>query len=447
MQDENFLKRKAEKPFLLSEKLHPIYRGKIEIIPKVPVSKFEYFAIWYTPGVAAACKRIAQDRDLSFSMTSRWNTIAVISDGTRVLGLGNIGPEAALPVMEGKALLFKALGGVDAIPICLQENNPDKIIEIVKSLEPSFGGINLEDIEKPKCFYILEKLRSEMSIPVWHDDQQGTATIILAGLINALKIVNKKINEVKIFMLGAGAAGVATLKLLMLAGANAENIILADRKGVIHRNREDLEEKFGIHAEIIRKTNGENVKGDYRNGIKGADVVIALSTPGPGVIQKEDIKNMAKDAIVFACANPVPEIWPWEAKDGGAKIVATGRSDFPNQVNNSLVFPGIFRGVLDVSAKTITDTMCVEVADEIAKFAEEKGISEEYIIPRMDEWELYPRIAARAADAATKENIARNGLLYGEELSNARKIILRAQELFSRLEEEGYIKDFSHENH
>ncbi len=447
MFDENILKKKAEEPFKISEELHPKYRGKIEIIPKVPTSKLDYFAIWYTPGVASACKKISENPDLSFYFTSRWNTVAVVSDGTRVLGLGNIGPEAGLPVMEGKALLFKYLGGVDAFPLCLKEKDPDRIVEIVKAMEPSFGGINLEDIEKPKCFYILEKLRSEMSIPVWHDDQQGTATVILAGLINALKIVNKSINNVKIFILGAGAAGVATLKLLLLAGAKPELIILADRKGTIHPDREDLDEKFGVNSDLVRKTNGEKIKGNYKEAIKGTDVVIALSTPGPGVISKDDVKTMSKDPIVFACANPVPEIWPWEAREGGAKVVATGRSDFPNQVNNSLVFPGIFRGVLDVSAKTISDSMCVAVAEEIAKFAEEKGINEEFIIPRMDEWELYPRIAARAAHEASKEGVARKPSNYEEELKTATEIILRTRKLQDLLEQKEIIKNYFHESH
>jgi len=446
MEDGNILKERADKPLKLSEILHPLYRGKIEVIPKVPVSKLDYFSVWYTPGVASACRKIKENLELSFELTSRWNTIAVVSDGTRVLGLGKIGPEAGMPVMEGKALLFKYLGGVDAIPLCIRETDPDRFVEIVKALEPSFGGINLEDIEKPKCFYILEKLRKEMTIPVWHDDQQGTATVILAGLMNALKLVGKSLNEVGIFILGAGSAGIATLRLLKLAGVDLKNVIIADSKGLIHRDREDIEEKFGIYAELVRETNGENRKGDYKEGLKGKDVFIGLSTPGPGILKKEDVHSMASNPVVFACANPIPEIWPWEAKEGGAKIVATGRSDFPNQINNSLVFPGVFRGVLDTSAKTITDTMCLEVADEIAKFAEEKGIHEDYIIPKMDEWELYVRIASRTAELAVKEGVARRRTTYDEELKRAREIIERVRNLVNLLEYKGFIENHFHEN-
>lgn len=445
MQDENILRKKAAEPLKKAEKLHPLYKGKIEVIPKVPVSNLDYFSVWYTPGVSSVCRKIVENTDNSFEYTSRWNTVAVISDGTRVLGLGNIGPEAALPVMEGKALLFKFLGGVDAFPICIREKDPEKIVEIVKTLEPSFGGINLEDIEKPKCFYILETLRKEMEIPVWHDDQQGTATITLSALYNASKIVGKNFSDLKIFILGAGSAGIATLKLLVKAEVDPGNILMADKKGVISRDRTDLEEKFGVYAELIRQTNRENKKGDYHEGFEGADAFIGFSTPGPGVVTKDDIRKMAKDPIVFACANPTPEIWPWEAKEAGAKIVATGRSDFPNQVNNSLVFPGMFRGVLDVAAKTITDTMCIEVAKSIARYAEEKGLSEEYIVPRMDEWDLFPRIAASAASSAVKEGIARKELTHEEELENATRIITRTRNLMENLEITGLVKNFFHE--
>ncbi len=447
MQDDNILRQKAEEPLKKAEKLHPLYRGKIEIIPKVPVSHLAYFAVWYTPGVSSACKKIVENPDNSFEYTSRWNTVAVVSDGTRVLGLGDIGPEAALPVMEGKALLFKYLGGVDAFPICIKEKDPEKIVETVKTLEPSFGGINLEDIEKPKCFHILERLRKEMEIPVWHDDQQGTATITISALYNAVKIVGKDFNNLRIFILGAGSAGIATLKLLIRAGIDPGNILMADRSGLISSERPDLEEKFGVYTELILQTNRKNIKGDYHKGFEDADVFIGFSTPGPGVVTKDDIRKMAKDAIVFACANPIPEIWPWEAKEAGARIVATGRSDFPNQVNNSLVFPGIFRGVLDVAAKTITDSMCIEVAKEIAKYAEEKGLTEEYIVPRMDEWELFPRTAAAAAASAVKEGIARKPKTYEEELENATQLITRTRVLIEELEKSGFVKNFFHEGH
>lgn len=260
MQEDQIWREKASEPLRKAEVLHPRYRGKIEILPKVPVSHYEYFSVWYTPGVSSACKKILENSEKSFEYTSRWNTIAVVSDGTRVLGLGNIGPEAGLPVMEGKSLLFKYLGGVDAFPICISEKDPDRIISIVKALEPTFGGINLEDIEKPKCFHILERLRNELSIPVWHDDQQGTATVILAALINAAEIANKSLENLNIFILGAGSAGIATLRLLISAGLNPQNIVVADRKGLIHRERDDLEEKFGIYRDLLAKTNGRNRK-------------------------------------------------------------------------------------------------------------------------------------------------------------------------------------------
>jgi malate dehydrogenase (oxaloacetate-decarboxylating) len=290
-----------------------------------------------------------------FEHTNKWNFVAVVSDGTRVLGLGDIGPEAGLPVMEGKALLFKYLGGVDAFPICLDTKDPDAIIETVKLLQPTFGGVNLEDISQPKCFRILDTLRKECRIPVWHDDQQGTATVTVAGLINAVKIVGKDMATVKVAMLGAGAANICISRMIMIAGVTPENIIMSDSKGIIHKGREELKEKYKEKWEMAQKTNGENRTGGVPEMIEGADVLIALSTPGPDTVKKEWIQSMNKDAIVFVCANPIPEIWPWEAKEAGARIVATGRSDFPNQVNNSLGFPGIFRGTLDVMAKTITD--------------------------------------------------------------------------------------------
>ena len=343
--------------YSLANELHLKYQGKIEIVPKVPVLKLQDFAIWYTPGVAGPCKKIKEEGvDLSFEYTLRWNYAAVISDGTRVLGLGNIGPEAGLPVMEGKALLFKYLGGVDAIPLVINARDPDKFIEIVKAVEPSFGAINLEDIESPKCFYILEKLNEILDIPVWHDDQQGTALVTLAGLINALKIVGKKLDQVKIAFIGAGAANMAAIKYIRIAGADPKKMIVVDSKGILHPNRPDIEElkkKNPWKYRIAMETNAEGVTGGIPEALKGADVLIAASRPGPGVIKKEWIKLMNDDAIVFAEANPVPEIWPWEAKEAGARIVATGRSDFPNQINNSLGFPAVFRGIFYVHSSSL----------------------------------------------------------------------------------------------
>ena len=415
--------------YSVSNELHLKYGGKIEIVPKVPVTRLEDFSVWYTPGVAGPCRRIfEQGKDASFDYTLRWNYTAVVSDGTRVLGLGIIGPEAALPVMEGKALLFKYLGGVDAVPLVIRERDPEKFIYIVKALEPSFGAINLEDIESPKCFYILEKLQEILEIPVWHDDQQGTALVNIAALVNALKVVGKKISEVKIALIGAGAANIALYKYLKVIGANPKNIVVVDTKGILHRNRHDIEKlkeenpwKYAIAVE----SNGEGVTGGIRESMRGADVVIAASTPGPGVIKKEWIREMNNDAIVFAEANPIPEIWPWEAKEGGARIVATGRSDFPNQINNSLGFPAVFRGVLSVRARKMVDEMFVAAAYALARYAEEKGIHEEYIIPRMDEEGAYIMEAMAVAEKAMELGLARRTISRSELESEIRELIER----------------------
>ncbi len=393
-----------------SLRLHKFYRGKIATVPKCPITKLEDFNYWYTPGVAAVSREIYNDANKVFEYTNKWNTIAIISDGSRVLGLGDIGPEAALPVMEGKALIFKYLGGVDAIPIVLNTKNPDEIINVVKIISINFSGINLEDIEQPKCFYILERLREELDIPVWHDDQQGTATVTLAALINALKIVNKKINEIKIAMVGAGAANMATVRLLTKYGAVKENIIMVDSKGILHPDRKDIQQQKDIYKEkwdMCINSNKERRTGGIKEALVGCDVLIAASKPGPGVIKKEWIKTMAKDAIVFAEANPVPEIYPQEAKSAGARIVATGRSDFVNQINNSLCFPAIFRGALDVQAKKITDEMCISAAKSIAEYAQKKGINENYIIPTMTEYDMYPEVAVTTALTAIQQKITK----------------------------------------
>ncbi|HHV62732.1 MAG TPA: NADP-dependent malic enzyme [Firmicutes bacterium] len=439
MRDE--LLAKARKPAEAAMKLHPFYRGKIEVTPKCAVRSLEDFAVWYTPGVAEPCKAIEANKELVYEYTNRWNTVAVISDGSRVLGLGDIGPEAGLPVMEGKALIFKYLGGVDAFPICLGTKDPDEIISAVKWLEPSFGGINLEDFEQPKCFYLLERLRSELEIPVWHDDQQGTAAVTVAGLINALKLVGKRIDEVKIAMVGAGAANICTARMIIAAGATPGNIIMCDSKGTLHEGRDDLKgsTRYKEKWDICVKTNSRGVAGGIPDAMKGADVLIALSTPGPDVIRKEWVADMAHDAIVFACANPIPEIWPWDAKDAGARIVATGRSDFPNQINNSLGFPGIFRGALDVRAKTITDEMCIAAAIELARCAEDKGISEEYLIPTMDDWEVYPREAVAVGLKAIELGVARVRPSREELYEKATSMIKRSREMTSLLMEEGII--------
>ncbi len=432
---------KAKKPAQLSPAMHRFYEGKMQVIPKCAVRNADDFAIWYTPGVAAPCKEIQADPDKSFELTNRWNYVAVVTDGTRVLGLGDIGPEAALPVMEGKALIFKYLGGVDAFPICLRTKDPDEIVRICKVLEPSFGGINLEDIEKPKCFHILEKAREQMQVPVWHDDQQGTATVILAGLINAFKIVGKKPKESLITLVGSGAANIRTAYVLMKWGVKPGNIILADSRGVIYQGREDINQvEDPWKYDVAQKTNSEGRTGDITEAFRGVDAVVAASKPGPNTIKKEWIKSMASDAIVFTCANPIPEIWPWDAEDSGAKIVATGRSDFPNQVNNSLGFPGIFRGVLDVKAKTITDDMCIAAATELATFAEERGMTEKDILPRMDEWEVFPREAVACALKSIEQGVARVKPSRQELYERASAIIKNARESTELLMRHGLIK-------
>lgn len=419
----------TEKWYRLAVDIHRKYGGKISVMPKVPIRSLEDFAIYYTPGIAEVSRQISINQELAFELTSRWNIVGVITDGTRVLGLGNIGPEAAYPVMEGKALIFKYLGGVDAIPIPIRVKTPDEFIFVAKALEPALGGINLEDIESPKCFYLLDKLREELKIPVWHDDQQGTATATLAALINALKLVGKKINDVTIALIGAGASNIYTARILIKYGAKPGNLILVDSRGILHPEREDIDKMMIENPwkyKYAIETNAERRKGGIPEAIKGVDVVIAASRPGPGVIKKEWIATMNKDAIVFALANPVPEIWPWEAKEAGARIVATGRSDFPNQVNNSLIFPAVFRGALDVRATTITDEMLIAAAEEVAKYAEERGISEDYIIPKMTEWEVYVREAAAVAAMASAQKVARIPRSYKEELEIARSIIERS---------------------
>jgi malate dehydrogenase (oxaloacetate-decarboxylating) len=359
--------------------------GKIEIRSKFKLTE-KNLAVLYTPGVAEVSKAIAKDKKLAFAYTIRKNTVAVISDGSAVLGLGNIGPEAALPVMEGKALLFKELGGVDAIPIVLATQDTEEIIKTIKFLAPTFGGINLEDISAPRCFEIEERLKKELDIPVFHDDQHGTAIVVLAGLINALKVVKKDLVKIKIVISGTGAAGVAIAKLLIKAGA--KNIIMLDRMGIIFKER--AEGLNNSKMEIAKITNPENVKGNVRDALSGADVFIGVSAPN--ILTEEDIAQMTKNSIVFAMANPIPEIMPERAKAGGAKIVATGRSDFANQINNVLAFPGIFRGVLDNKIKIITEEHKIKVAYAIAGLI--KKPTHDKIIPRALDEKVVKKVAS-----------------------------------------------------
>jgi len=328
---------------------------------------------------------------------------------------------------------------VDAVPICLDTKDPDEFIHTVKLLQPSFGGINLEDISQPKCFRILDTLRAEMDIPVWHDDQQGTAAVTVAGLINALKLTNRKMNSVKVAMVGAGAANICIARVMIAAGFDPENFVMVDTKGTLHKGRTELQEKYKEKWEMCQKTNKDNIIGDIPDAMRGADVLIALSKPGPDTIKKEWIAQMAKDPIVFVCANPIPEIWPWEAKEAGAAVVATGRSDFPNQVNNSLGFPGIFRGTLDVMARTITDEMCIAAAEELAKCAEDTGLREDYLIPTMDEWEVFPREAVAVGMKAIEQGVARITVDRDELFKTAAKIIKRARGQTMTMMKEGFI--------
>jgi malate dehydrogenase (oxaloacetate-decarboxylating) len=432
---------KAKKPSADAMKLHPFYRGKVETTLKCCVRDFNDFAIWYTPGVAAPCRAIEADPELVYEYTNKWNTVAVVSDGTRVLGLGDIGPKAGMPVMEGKALLYKYLGGIDGVAVMVGTKDPDAIINLVLNLQPGWGGVNLEDLSQPKCFYILDTLREKAEIPIWHDDQQGTATVTLAGLMNALKVVGKDKGNVTVAFVGTGASNVACSRLIFGWGVDPSRCFMVDSKGILGKHRKDLEMRKAEYVDKWRLCNATNAvgrEGGIPDAMKGADVVIALSKSGPGVLEADWIRQMAKDAIVFACANPVPEIWPWEAKEAGAAVVATGRSDFDNQVNNSLGFPGIFRGTLDVRARTITDEMCYAAAQALADHVGDK-LSATHILPTMDDWEVFPREAAAVGVKAVEQGLARIEHTYDELFQMATKIIARSRKMTARLMEEGFI--------
>ena len=435
---------KAKKPAKDAMKLHADYRGKMQTMLKCQVRNLGDFAIYYTPGVAEPCRAIQADESRINELTNRGNTVAVVSDCTRVLGLGDIGPKAGYPVMEGKALLFKYLGGVDAVPICLGTKNPDEIIQAVKWLEPSFAGINLEDISSPKCFYILNQLREKAAIPVWHDDAQGTSAVVLAGILNALKLTGKTLDKVTIAQLGIGSAGATVIRILIKAGVPAGNIRVVDlvnSESTVLTNDLDLEKLFPYRGEMLSKTNADKTKGGIPEALKGADVMISFTRPGPGIVKPEWVKGMAKDAIVFAMANPIPEIWPWEAKEAGAKIVATGRSDFPNQVNNSLGFPAIFRGVLDVQATTITDEMCLTAARSLAEYAEKRGINEDDIVPRMDEKGAFVEEAVAVGMKAQEQGIAKLKVSADELRRKAETMIASAQGQVDALVKGGFIAE------
>ena len=383
-----------------SLKLHYEWKGKLEVTPRAAVDSKEALSLAYTPGVAQPCLEIQKDVSKSYELTRRWNTVAVVTDGTAVLGLGDIGPEAGMPVMEGKCVLFKAFGDVDAIPLCVRSKDVDDIVNTVALLAGSFGGVNLEDISAPRCFEIEKKLKERCDIPIFHDDQHGTAVITLAGLINALKLVKKDISEVKIVTSGAGAAGIAIIRLLMSMGL--KNVVMTDRTGAIYKGREGLN---AIKKEMAELTNQNCEKGTLAEVIRGADVFIGVSAPG--TLTKEMVQTMGRDPIIFACANPTPEIFPEEAKAGGAAVVSTGRSDYPNQVNNVLAFPGIFRGALDVRASDINDEMKVAAAYALASLVSDEELSAEYILPAAFDPRVKDAVAKAVAEAAVKSGVAR----------------------------------------
>jgi len=398
-------------------RIHKELKGKLEIISKVPVQNKDDLSIAYTPGVAEPCKMIAQNKALVYDYTIKSNYIAVVTDGSAVLGLGDIGPEAGLPVMEGKCVLFKEFGGVDAVPICLATKDVDEIVDIVTKISPAFGGINLEDISGPRCFDIERKLKQKLDIPVFHDDQHGTAVIVLAGLINALKIVGKKLGDVEVVVNGAGAAGISTTRLLKAFGI--KDVIVCDRKGAIYRGR-----PIGMNSEkelLAQETNINNVQGELKDVIKGKDVFIGVSTAG--ALSKEMVSTMNKDAVVFALANPIPEIFPDDAKAAGAKVIGTGRSDYPNQINNVLAFPGIFRGTLDVMAKQINQEMKIAAAKALAEIIKPDQLQEDHIIPKAFDLSVGPHVAAAVAEAAVKSGVAGRQLTYEQELAQAMKIM------------------------
>lgn len=451
---ENFTEeQKAKAKTLFNKKMalatHRYYGGKMQTLPKAPIYGFNWFNVWYTPGVSAISTAIRDDNDESFYLSNRSNMVAVVSDSTRVLGDGDCTPPGGMGVMEGKAMLMKYLGGVDAVPLCIDsrdengDHQPDKIIDFVKMVQHSFGAVNLEDISQPNCYKVLEELRESCDIPVWHDDAQGTACVTLAGVLNALKIVNKKLSDVKIVLYGSGAANTSIARLMITDGANPDNIIMFDGRSALHKNydRYKNDPRFFPQWRLCQQTNPNCIE-SKEEAFRGADVVVALSKPGPDTLKPEWISSMAEKAIVFACANPVPEIYPYKAKEAGAYIVATGRGDFPNQVNNSVCFPAILKGTLLVSASKITDGMAICAAHSIADYAEKQGLSPEHIMPTMMDTELFPTVAADVAIQAIKEGVARKQRSWQEVYDIAKHDILETQEIVRLFEKEGFIPEF-----
>ena len=383
-----------------SLKLHEKHLGKIEVISKIAIETREDLSLAYTPGVAEPCRKIHEDEENVYKYTSKGNLVAVVTDGTAVLGLGDIGPKAGLPVMEGKAILFKEFANVDAFPICLDTKNVDEIVRTVKLIAPGFGGINLEDISAPRCFEVEARLKKELDIPVFHDDQHGTAIVVLAGIINALKVAQKKIEDIKVVINGAGAAGTAISNLLLLAGV--KNLIACDKVGILYRGMEKIDD---AKTDLAERTNPDNIKGSLADALVGADVFVGVSAPG--IVSQDMVRSMNKDSILFAMANPTPEIMPEDAKAAGARVIGTGRSDFPNQVNNVLAFPGIFRGALDVRAKEINEEMKLATAYAIANYIKEDELNENYVIPSALDKNVSKVVSDAIAKAARESGVAR----------------------------------------
>ncbi len=431
---------------------HRFYSGKMQTLPKAPIYGFNWFNVWYTPGVSAVSTAIREENDQSFHLSNRANMVAVVSDSTRVLGDGDCTAPGGLGVMEGKAMLMKYLGGVDAVPMCIDscdehgEHQAEKIIDFVKMVRHSFGAINLEDISQPNCYRVLEELRNQCDIPVWHDDAQGTACVTLAGLLNALKLVGKRLSEVRVVLHGAGAANSSIARLMIADGADPEKLILFDQEGALHRHHKYYRDdpRFFLQWDLCRQTNPRCIE-SKEEAFCGADVVIALSKPGPDTLKPEWIASMAEKSIVFACANPVPEIYPYRAKEAGAYIVATGRGDFPNQVNNSICFPAILKGTLLVSSSKITDNMAICAAHSIADFAERQGLSPTHIMPTMMDDELFPTVAADVAMQAIQEGVARKQRSWQEVYEETKQDIAKTRSLLHLMDEQGLIEQFPEE--